>query len=277
MKDIRYIIKRTSHFLKYGLHHSLLWARPKHRNWGDDLNPWLFEKLTGKKAVYCPHKSCRRFLMAGSILTGAGEYDMCWGTGLISDELQAPLKMFRALAVRGPLSAQKLEESGIEPPSIFGDPGLIATSLVSLPENKKYKVSIIPHYVDRKAGETFAKEKGFHVINVDLPIVKFMEEVASSEQVWSSSLHGIICSESLGLPTAWIKFSEKIIGGEFKFHDYLLGTQRKPRRPIELPNKNIDLGRIDFLEEFDHKIIIKNLISVFPYSLSNRSFLSRIS
>lgn len=258
-------------FLKYDLRNSVFWARSQHKNWGDDLNPWLFEKLTGKKAVYCPHPSCRRFIMVGSILTSGSNYDTCWGTGLISEKLCTPLKLSKALAVRGPLSAQELEKSGIEPPSIYGDPGLIASHLTNFSQNKKYKISIIPHYIDRKEGEAFAKEKGYNVINVDLPIEKFIEEIACSEQVWSSSLHGIICPESMGIPTMWIKFSDRIIGGSFKYNDYFLGTQRSISQPVEVSTVSTNLESIRFLEPFDIDKTVQDLMSVFPYQHTYKS------
>ena len=269
MKLLKDIVRPTAHFFKYELRNSVLWARPQQRNWGDDFNPWLFNKLTGEEAIYCPHKSCHRLLMAGSILTGAGEYDTCWGTGLISDNLITPLKLSKALAVRGPLSAEKLEQSGITAPVIYGDPGLIASKLIPLPKNKKYKRSVIPHYVDRDKGEKFAEEMGFHVINVDLPIEKFIEEVASSEEVWSSSLHGIICAESMQIPTTWIKFSDRIVGGLFKYHDYLLGTQRQIRQPLDLSKTWSNRISSQCLDSFDVNSIMQNLLSVFPKRINN--------
>lgn len=258
------LVRRVAHYLKYETRNPLAWSKSDFRNWGDDLNPWLFNKLTGKKATYCPHKTCKRLLMVGSILTGAGAHDVCWGTGLITDKLTEPLKLSKALSVRGPLSRKKLYESGIVAPEIYGDPGLIASKLIPLPSQKKYKKSLVPHYVDREKGEIFAKENDFHIIHVDLPIEKFIEEVASSDEVWSSSLHGIICAESLQIATVWVKFSDKIKGGTFKFNDYFLGTGRDIYHPLDLScnSKSYDIPQI--LPHFDVDTVIKDLLSVFP-------------
>jgi len=46
-------------------------------------------------------------------------------------------------------------------------------------------------------------------------------------KIVSSSLHGIIIAETFGIPTAWLRCSDKIVGGEFKYHDYYLGSGRK--------------------------------------------------
>ncbi len=42
----------------------------------------------------------------------------------------------------------------------------------------------------------------------------------------SSSLHGVIVAESLGLPTVAVSFGDRVPGGQFKFADYFEGTGR---------------------------------------------------
>ena len=41
----------------------------------------------------------------------------------------------------------------------------------------------------------------------------------SCKHIISSSLHGLICSDSLGIPNRWIKLSQ-LLGNDFKFKDY---------------------------------------------------------
>jgi hypothetical protein len=38
--------------------------------------------------------------------------------------------------------------------------------------------------------------------------------------VLSSSLHGLIAADALGVPNAWIGLSDALRGGDFKFRDY---------------------------------------------------------
>lgn len=44
--------------------------------------------------------------------------------------------------------------------------------------------------------------------------------IAECETVLSSSLHGLIFADSLGIPNKWITFEKNLIGGCFKFDDY---------------------------------------------------------
>lgn len=229
-------IKTFLHHLKYPPQRSLFWWRTDQRNWGDDINPWLFEKLSGRKPAYCPHASRPRLLMAGSILELAGPFDTCWGSGFIRGNQKKHPALGYARAVRGPLSARILEAHGLPTTTTFGDPGLLVADLITLNRTKKYKNAVIPHFYDEDEGFTLSKEIGAELVKVSQGIMEFIQKVAAAEIVLSSSLHGLICAESLGIPAVWVKFSDRLEGGEFKFHDYLLGTEREisQRWPVDL-------------------------------------------
>lgn len=224
---------------RYPPERSLFWWRTEQRNWGDDINPWLFENLSGRKPVYCPHASQPRLLMAGSILEQAGPFDVCWGAGFISCRQTKKPMLKKALAVRGPLSAQVLKDHCLPTTDIYGDPGLLAAEFISPSTEKKYKSAIIPHFYDETDGLAFAEQTGSELIKVSSDISKFVIKVAAAEIIYSSSLHGLICAESLGIPAVWVRFSDRLEGGDFKFHDYLLGTEREisQRWPVDLRAK----------------------------------------
>ena len=50
--------------------------------------------------------------------------------------------------------------------------------------------------------------------------MQILEEIASCEYVLSSSLHGLIVSDSFGIPNQRLVVSEKLVGDGYKFNDY---------------------------------------------------------
>ena len=53
-----------------------------------------------------------------------------------------------------------------------------------------------------------------------------IEQISRYDACISSSLHGVIVAESLGLPTVAVSFGDRVAGGQFKFDDYFEGTGR---------------------------------------------------
>ena len=70
-----------------------------------------------------------------------------WGTGCIAPGRigQTPKKIY---AVRGPLTKKELDKRGISCPEIYGDPALLFPQIYNPKIEKKYKLGIIPHYID---------------------------------------------------------------------------------------------------------------------------------
>ncbi len=267
---MKYFLRR----IKYGLAPSIYWARTDIPNWGDDLNPWLYYKLTGKKPIYCPHLSIPKLFMAGSILHLCGPKDSCWGSGYLEDPPEELVTPNHVYAVRGKLTAKILESRGAPTTSNFGDPGCIVPRLIEVDFTKKYKIALVPHYVDWEIAESFCKEKHIKLVPVSLGTAAFVQELAGAEMVYSSSLHGIICAESLGIPTGWVRFSDNLIGGSFKFHDYLSGTGREYEgcQPIDFrkdPHNRLNQVNLPQLPPETLSEIQLNLIKSFPFKLKD--------
>jgi pyruvyltransferase len=266
-QTLRDVLRR----LNYRRSRSLYWSRTDIPNWGDDLNPWLFQKLTGSSAIYCPHGRVPKLLMAGSILASAGPNDYCWGTGLITAEIPEGCGLATAHALRGPATASALENIGLPSSDIFGDPGVLVAKFVTPPPAKRYAMAVIPHYADAAAGAILAKELNAKLIPVSHGIEEFVRAVAQAEVVYSSSLHGIICAESLGVPAVWVVFSDNLIGGDFKFRDYIAGTDRDSMEaaPLDLRREKSESAIRNALRlpAYNIEAITKRLLKCFPLKL----------
>jgi pyruvyltransferase len=192
------------------------------RNWGDALSPYLVRLLSGKEVVLRTGLHHRRFLAIGSILGDANEHSEVWGSGFIRENdrvLGVPRKVH---AVRGPLTRDLLLRQGLDCPEVYGDPALLLPRFFNPEVEKPYSVGIIPHYIDKGHPwlSQFVHDPQVRIIDIEAGIEDFVRDVKSCEAILSSSLHGLICADSYGVPNAWIQLSGAVVGGDFKFRDY---------------------------------------------------------
>ncbi|MGQ1943651.1 polysaccharide pyruvyl transferase family protein [Ornithobacterium rhinotracheale] len=240
----------------------------KSRNFGDALNPVLLKYITGEDSVCIAPEFYKKENLSciGSILQTANEGTIVWGSGFLNQSngfaFAAP-KLVKA--VRGPKSMKKLHKLGVECPEVFGDPALLLSKYFNPKIEKKYKFGIIPHYInwDDKILEQYKNNPDVIVINVmqkdPLNVVK---EIISCEKILSSSLHGIIISDTYKIPSQWIKLSKDLSKDDFKFYDYAQGVG-KEISPIELINQKLEDIIID-QHSFDINFDSDKLLNNFP-------------
>jgi len=187
-------------------------------NFGDYVTPYIYKKINGKEAITGQKE--KHVMGAGSILGRSNSNSIIWGTGFIFGNEQK-ITSHKILSVRGKLTGQRLINTGIQCPESYGDIGLILPHFYKPSIEKKYKLGIIPHYIDvpifKKIGHM-----GDDTIIIDVtdPIEDVVNSIISCEYTISSSLHGIIVSHAYNVKSMWIRMSDLIVGGNFKFRDY---------------------------------------------------------
>jgi pyruvyltransferase len=250
------------------------------QNFGDILNPVLLRALTGKSIlnVSARYYQKEHLLAIGSILDRATSNSIVWGSGFISEQsvfLEKPKKIY---AVRGPKTRDKLIGFGIDCPEIYGDPALLMPYVYQPKKtiDKKYKVGIIPHIVDKDIAwlKQFSSSDDIKIIDVQNPNpFKVIDSILECEKVISSSLHGIIVSDAYNIPSIWVQFSNNLQGGSFKFIDYFLSVKRQVKEPL-LVDPSVTLNKV--MQKFtlnDIDINIKKLLDCFPFKLSNNKLM----
>jgi len=208
----------------------------KNSNFGDAINPFIVHKLTKNKVVRSGIKTTEPFYMAiGSILNLATDKAIVWGSGLIARDKLYKSKPLAIHAVRGPLTRKKLIDAGCSCPLVYGDPALLLPRLYKPKIKKKYNLGILPHYIDKEHPWVLdAKRRGYNVINITNPDpIEVLNHILQCKHIVTSSLHGLIVSDAYGIPNTWVTFSDKLMGGTFKFEDYFASV-RKPRKAIDL-------------------------------------------
>jgi hypothetical protein len=248
------------------------------KNYGDVLGPYLFAKLSKSKPNFVKSPTDRRFkyiiknyLTIGSIISMANRNSVVWGSGIIKKDEK--IRRANFTAVRGPYTRNRLIELGYNCPEIYGDPALLMPLVFSPKVIKRYKVGIIPHYVDyEKVLNLTAHLDNVLVINlITIDVEETTIEILSCHKVISSSLHGIIISQAYGIPAIWMKFSNNLAGDDVKFYDYYASVG------IDYPNF-IDARNEELLEVFSLIGIIipnENLIIVQKQLLESCPFINK--
>ena len=233
-----------------------LLCKTKKNNIGDDLNIDFLEVLFAKKIIkqefaLFQHKKTYSFI--GSILEYVckqNESVTVWGTGFkySSNNLcDKDISKNKYLAVRGPLTRDIVLKSGGSCPAIYGDPGILISRYIKVERKIKYKFGIIPHKSELKSYNVKLLARDPNVLLLDLAhyvsLKDFLEQLNSCECILSSSLHGLIFADSYNIPNLWVRFSPKVDGDGFKYHDYYEGV-KKTAQCIDISTE-IDMKKIE--------------------------------
>lgn len=248
-------------------------------NFGDALNPKIIKNISGVEPIHIRYKKWFDFLfqkdfyqgdiylVIGSILKKADKNTIVWGSGFISEKDRLKEIPKRICAVRGPLTRDILIKQGIECPEIYGDPALLYPRFYKPVVEKKYKLGIIPHFIDQdsKLIDKFRNNKEILIIDITGETNKVIDDVCSCERVASSSLHGIIISDAYDVPSLWVKFSEKVIGNGFKFRDYFASVKRPDEFPLIIKKETTVGDILSNFKEYRINIDLEKLMEVCPF------------
>jgi len=107
-------------------------------------------------------------------------------------------------------------------------------------------------------------------LNVHADPEQFLRAMADCGAVISSSLHGLIFAEALGIPNLWVTASNEIAGGPFKFDDWFSTTAIPQTTGHPLASTDTVDSLIDRTILHDSTIDIEALYAAFPHDLLNK-------
>lgn len=236
-------------------------------NWGDALSPILCAKLSGKPVKMMLWQHQKRFLAIGSILENANARAQVWGSGFIWPDGKLDEAPGAVHAVRGPQTRAKLRAMGIDCPEIYGDPALLFPYFYDPVVEKKYEVGVIPHFSDKDTEwiKNLPRDPSVRIIDVESGIEEFVREVKSCDLILSSSLHGLICADAYGVPNMWVKLSNILYGGNFKFRDYYESVGRETPEPVS-PDTDTSLAELTRrFRPYTPRIELRPLVNACPF------------
>lgn len=215
------------------------------QNAGDLLNKDLVERLSGRQVV-CSKVHNADMMAIGGALIGV-QYGktlrrrICqrllhliygkkplyvWGSGFFRDDNDNPMSRdnLKICALRGAKTRERLQMlTGKYYDVPLADAGLLSNLYVEGTPEKEYDVGIIPHFSQKdeprfqKLKESFPSAR---IIDIQQEPAVVINQIARCRLILSSSLHGLIFADGLGIPNLHILGSKPLTGGSFKFEDY---------------------------------------------------------
>ncbi len=206
------------------------WGRELN-NFGDCLLP-LIVKHFGKTPVYAQEKDTD-IVLAGTVLQTVPENyrGIIFGTGGVNLQWKFPLAS--VLAVRGRLTLNNLQNEHKER-ILLGDPGLLMSYVFPDKSAVRYKLGVVPHFVDLQHPyildwrKRFGKDVLF--INPLNDATKVISQIKSCMAIVSSSLHGLVIADSFDIPNVRFVIRETMptYDFDFKYDDYYSAASIAP-------------------------------------------------
>jgi len=250
-----------------------------HGNFGDELNPYIVNKLSGLQVFYLNGnylnddswiafktmtkellrqkislkiylyylllnyiKKPKTIFAIGSILhSNHFKKNIIWGSGIIQSNDVFSNSNF--LAVRGFHTIERIRKLGYPAPSVVGDPALLLPLILPSGHTKEFRIGIVPHYQHFEFFKsTFPKD--ILTINLLDSIEDIVRQINSCDIILSTSLHGIIVSHAYEIPALWVEFNElkdnKLLGDNVKFKDYFSSVNVPEYEPFTINIADIE-------------------------------------
>lgn len=250
----------------------LFWFKRKGEfgNFGDELGPYIIEKLSGKNIYQIPiNRSSIKLILAyfkgllmgyfspkifksviktlflngkyiisvGSIIGWGSGKRIVWGSGILFSNEKIDDGKF--LAVRGEYTRNRLLELGYTCPPVYGDPALLLPVIFNPNVKKKHKLGLIPHHTQFEHFSKFEDSHKIKVINLIGGIEDIIKEILSCDKIISSSLHGVIVAQAYNIPALWYEYPQiKWHGENIKFLDYFSSVGIREYKPFKLKEVN---------------------------------------
>ena len=236
-------------------------------NYGDLLSKYILERISRQKVICIEHPNkglhkyfFKHYVSIGSIISSVNKNSIVWGSGIIKKNDN--IRDAKFLAVRGPKTRQRILEMGYNCPEVYGDPAILLPNFYKPLVKKKYTIGVIPHYIDYKeVCEVFKNDSRTKVINLlTNSVEKTTRHILECEQIISSSLHGVIVPQGYGIPSLWVKFSNKLSGDNIKFYDYFESTNINFKSENRIEPSDLCYEKLKQLLNDNKKVLLPNPI-----------------
>jgi len=192
------------------------------RNFGDLITPFLLES-EGIIPVLKP-PAASELVGVGSILelVPQGFEGVVWGSGKMHGDVETRLPNAHVAAVRGALTRERIDVPGT---TALGDPGLLIGDHVHRAvRGAEGPIGLVVHFSHRSSpwfsDLLEGAESPVRDIDVRRGPLAVAHDIARCRAIVSTSLHGVIVADALGVPAVWALPEPVLAGADFKFLDH---------------------------------------------------------
>jgi pyruvyltransferase len=185
------------------------------------------------------------------------------GAGFIepNTEVESITNKLEIYALRGKLSKERMQNILNKDLSnvLLADAGILVNKVYPQIKKQKYKLGIIPHYYDKELlnlNSILLDKSSYTVIDIQQDVEIVTKQICECECILSSSLHGLIFSDSYDIPNRQLIICNKIAGGCYKFEDYYSAFGLELPNPINLKYQLIDE---DVIQEIEMSYVSKDI------------------
>ncbi|WP_252906703.1 polysaccharide pyruvyl transferase family protein [Cutibacterium avidum] len=165
-----------------------------------------------------------------------------WGSGMLTPD-DPVLEDRKVFGVRGCLTR---DVAGLSETTPLGDPGLLYTDRIRLPRARRHRWGVVSHFEDKR--HPFIRELTEHDDTIAIDVCqeprKVVSAINSCSHIFTTSLHGLIVADSLGIPACWGRPDAQSDTRDFKFNDY-----HTAYRTMACDQRRADLTRTANLRE----------------------------
>ncbi len=254
--------------------------RFKKNNWGDDLNKYMFETITGSEVVFLPYDwiycSNQHYSLIGSILSYYNlDNTIVYGSGLKRASELIKGKPLKILSVRGPRTRNELLKRGIDCPEKYGDPALLLSAFYYTPKRKIERGLLIANEGTNRAIGSDKIAEMADKINCDvLDMTDYdkwtdpVDAICSHKYIVSESLHGLIVAETYGIPSVWVELIRHDKEWDFKYLDFYESIGKFNMKSVKL-YENEQIKDEEIIREFKpmDRTIVEDMLLSFPFPI----------
>ncbi len=219
----------------------------KAKNFGDQLNPWLWDKLIPN---ILDDDQITAFVGIGTLLneqlsqrTRKALKRVIFSTGVGYGKRVVKIDdSYKIYCLRGPLSAQAL---GVPTELAVTDGAILVRRVLNTNSRKVNRFAYMPHF--ELAGEAWklvCEELGFGYIDPRWSTEKVLSCISQTEILLTEALHGAIIADALRVPWVPLVTSHTILA--FKWQDWCQSMSVE-YRPLHMKRLHHPRQKLDFV------------------------------